>query len=289
MENKNKKGLGRGIEALLPSNFNKENLLSPNEKIVQIELDKLSPNKHQPRTVFDMKALEELASSVKQYGVIQPILVTPLDDGNYSIVAGERRYRASKMAGLKKIPAVVKKRQELEQFEIAIIENIQRENLNPLETAYSIEKLKSQFNFSMTEIAKKMGKALTTVININRLVDLPDNAKSALVENKITEGHARQILALVGDAKSQDYLLKEIISKKWTVRQAEQFVTNLRNGVKDKNKASERSHFKETKETKSLSKRLNTKVTLRRMAHGGKLEITYKDDAELNNIINRIS
>lgn len=289
MENKNKKGLGRGIEALLPSNFNKENILSPNEKIVQIELDKLSPNKHQPRTVFDTKALEELASSVKQYGVIQPILVTPLDDGKYNIVAGERRYRASKMAGLKKIPAIVKKRQELEQFELAIIENIQRENLNPLETAYSIEKLKSQFNFSMNDIAKRMGKALTTVININRLVDLPENAKNALLEKKITEGHARQILALNGDEKSQNFLLNEIVTKKWTVRQAEQFVTNLRMGIKDKKKASERSHFKETSETKQLSKKLNTKVTLRRMAHGGKLEITYKNDSELKEIIQRIN
>ena len=289
MSDQNKKGLGRGFEALLPSNFNKESLLSPNEKILNIELSKLSPNKHQPRTVFDQKALEELASSIKQYGVIQPILVTPLDDGNYTIVAGERRYRASKIAGIKTIPAVVKKRQELEQLEIALIENIQRENLNPMEQALSIERLRQQFNFSLSDISKRMGKAISTVNNLNRLIDLPDSAKEALMKRLIVEGHARQILSLNSDPKMQDFLLNEIIKKKWNVRQAEQFVTSLKSGIKDSKQASDRTQQKETTETKTLYKILNTKVSLRRMAKGGKLEIAYKNDEDLNRILKRIN
>ena len=289
MSDQNKKGLGRGFEALLPSNFNKENILSPNEKIINIELTKLSPNKHQPRTVFDQKALEELASSIKQYGVIQPILVTPVEGGNYTIVAGERRYRASKIAGLKTIPAVIKKRQELEQLEVALIENIQRENLNPLEQAMSIERLRQQFNFSLSDISKRMGKAISTVNNLNRLIDLPEKAKDALMRKLIVEGHARQILSLNDDPQMQDFLLNEIITKKWNVRQAEQFVTSLKSGIKDSVKASERTQQKETKETKALSKALGTKVSLRRMARGGKIEITYKDDADLNRILNKIN
>ena len=289
MSDQNKKGLGRGFESLLPSNFNKESLLSPNEKILNIELSKLSPNKHQPRTVFDQKALEELASSIKQYGVIQPILVTPLDDGNYTIVAGERRYRASKIAGIKTIPAVVKKRQELEQLEIALIENIQRENLNPMEQALSIERLRQQFNFSLSDISKRMGKAISTVNNLNRLIDLPDSAKEALMKRLIVEGHARQILSLNSDPKMQDFLLNEIIKKKWNVRQAEQFVTSLKSGIKDSKQASDRTQQKETTETKTLSKVLNTKVSLRRMAKGGKLEIAYKNDEDLNRILKRIN
>lgn len=289
MSDQNKKGLGKGFEALLPSNFNKENILSPNEKIINIELTKLSPNKHQPRTVFDQKALEELASSIKQYGVIQPILVTPVEGGNYTIVAGERRYRASKIAGLKTIPAVIKKRQELEQLEVALIENIQRENLNPLEQAMSIERLRQQFNFSLSDISKRMGKAISTVNNLNRLIDLPEKAKDALMKKLIVEGHARQILSLNDDPKMQDFLLNEIITKKWNVRQAEQFVTSLKSGIKDSVKASERTQQKETKETKALSKVLGTKVSLRRMARGGKIEITYKDDTDLNRILNKIN
>lgn len=289
MSEQNKKGLGRGFEALLPSNFKKENILSPNEKIINIELSKLSPNKNQPRTHFDKKALEELASSIKQYGVIQPILVTPLENDEYGIVAGERRFRASKIAGLKTIPAVIKKRQELEQLEIALIENIQRENLNPLEQALSIERLKQQFNFSLNEIAKRMGKAVSTVNNLNRLIDLPENAKDALMKKLIVEGHARQILSLNGDRKMQDFLLNEIVSKKWSVRQAEQFVTTLKLGIKDTAQASERTQQRETQETKALSKILDTKVTLRRMANGGKLEITYKNDEDLGRILKRIN
>lgn len=285
MGKQNDRGLGKGFEALLPSNFNKDVLLSPEEKIIKIKLENLSPNPQQPRTIFDDKALSELASSIKQYGVIQPIVVTPdKAPDKYIIIAGERRYRASKIAGLDTIPAVVKKRKELEQLEIALIENVQREDLNPLEQAISIERLRQQFNLSFNDISKKMGKAPSTLNNLARLLELPDSAKDALLKNKIVEGHARQIVALGGDIELQEYLLNEIISKGWNVRQAEQFVTSVKKGNTDAKKAATDT-TKETPQTKALSKRIGAMVTLRRMAHGGKLEITYKDEEDLGRII----
>ena len=283
MESITKRGLGKGFEALLPSDFDKTMLLSNEDRIENIPIDKLEPNPNQPRKHFDDTALLELSSSIKRYGVIQPLLVTP-DKDKYIVIAGERRWRASKKAGLKTVPAVVHKRKELERIEIALIENVQRVDLTPLEQAVTIEKLHLQFNFSYEDIAKRLGKASSTVTNIVRLLKLPEEAKTALSENKITEGHARQILAIVAYPDQQKYLLQSIIKNGWNVRQAEQFVTSLKEGIKESDKASARTST-ETNETKILAKKLSTKVTIKRMAHGGKLEITYKDDQDLNRII----
>ena len=282
-----KRGLGKGFEALLPVDFDKSILLSPEDRIERLPIDNLIPNPDQPRKNFDDQSLSELADSIKQYGVIQPLLVTQ-NQGKYVIIAGERRWRASKKAGLKTVPAVIHKRKELEQIEIALIENVQRVDLTPLEQAVSIEKLHEQFNFTYDDIAKRLGKASSTITNIVRLLKLPARAKEALNNNKITEGHARQILALIGQEEQQEYLLNSIISKSWNVRQAEQYVTSLKTGIKEKDQASARTSA-ETSETKQLSKRLRTKVTLRRMAHGGKLEITYKDDGDLSRIMRLFS
>lgn len=284
MDRPTKRGLGKGFEALLPLDFDKSILLSPEDRIEKIPLDKLKPNPGQPRRHFDEDALNELASSIKRYGVIQPLLVTP-QDGAYVIVAGERRWRAAKVAGLDSVPAVVRKRKELEQIEIALIENVQRVDLTPLEQAISIEKLHAQFNFSYDDIAKRLGKASSTIINVVRLLKLPEKAKEALNTNKMTEGHARQILAIAEYPDQQEYLLHAIIQKNWNVRQSEQFVTSLKTGIKETKKASARTAT-ETKETKMLSKKLNTIVSLKRMAHGGRLEITYKNDDDLTRIIN---
>jgi ParB family chromosome partitioning protein len=284
MDRPTKRGLGKGFEALLPLDFDKSILLSPEDRIEKIPLDKLKPNPGQPRRHFDEVALNELASSIKRYGVIQPLLVTP-QDGAYVIVAGERRWRAAKVAGLDSVPAVVRKRKELEQIEIALIENVQRVDLTPLEQAISIEKLHAQFNFTYDDIAKRLGKASSTIINVVRLLKLPEKAKEALNTNKMTEGHARQILAIAEYPDQQEYLLHAIIRKNWNVRQSEQFVTSLKTGIKETKKASARTAT-ETKETKMLSKKLNTIVSLKRMAHGGRLEITYKNDDDLTRIIN---
>ncbi len=283
MEKPTKRGLGKGFEALLPSDFDKSILLSPQDRIEKIPINKLSPNPSQPRKHFEEAALSELADSIKQYGVLQPLLVTP-QKNLYIIIAGERRWRASKKAGLEFVPAVVHQRKELEQIEIALIENVQRVDLTPLEQAISIEKLHEQFNFTYDDIAKRLGKASSTITNIVRLLKLPKKAKEALTTNKITEGHARQVLALINQPDKQEFLLNAILKNNWNVRQAEQFVTSLKTGIKEDKKASARTES-ETKETKNLSNKLGTKVTLKRMAHGGRLEITYKDDKDLARII----
>lgn len=184
MESITKRGLGKGFEALLPTDFDKSILLSNEDRIENIPIDKLEPNPNQPRKHFDDTALTELSVSIKRYGVIQPLLVTP-DKDKYVVIAGERRWRASKKAGLKTVPAVVHKRKELERIEIALIENVQRVDLTPLEQAITIEKLHVQFNFTYDDIAKRLGKASSTVTNIVRLLKLPQEAKDALSETKL--------------------------------------------------------------------------------------------------------
>lgn len=278
------KGLGRGFEALLSSDFDKNILLDKNETIKNIDIDLLEANPNQPRKHFDQDSLNELSNSIKIYGVIQPIIVTPKSNNKYYIIAGERRYRASKLANLKTVPAIIREQKALEQLEIALIENVQRVDLNPIEQALSIDTLNQQFNLPLPEIAKKLGKAHTTIVNVVRLLKLPDNAKKALIENKISEGHARQILA-VSDPKKQDYLLKSIIKDKWTVRKSEQFVIGLKSGIKEVKEAKKQT-FIENESTKQLSKRLSAPVYIKRMAHGGKLEIKFKDDQDLERIIN---
>jgi ParB family chromosome partitioning protein len=288
MNHTQKRGLGKGFEALLPSNFDKAMLLSPEDRIQNLKLSDIITNTDQPRKHFDQALLEELASSIKKYGVIQPILVTPTDvNGQFLLVAGERRWRASKIAKISTIPAVVHKRKELDQLEIALIENVQRVDLSPLETAISIEKLHHQFNLSYDEIGKSLGKAGSTITNIVRLLNLPENAKQALIANKISEGHARQILALSTEIYQQNYLLNSIMKLGWSVRQAEQFVTGVKSGIKEATKAKTMT-VAETNETKKLTKIFGRPVTLKRMAHGGKLEISYTDDKDLSRIIRLI-
>ncbi|MCL5112908.1 MAG: ParB/RepB/Spo0J family partition protein [Patescibacteria group bacterium] len=280
---KAKIGLGRGFESLIPSDFNKDLLLSQNDVIRNLDIKSLKPNPNQPRKKFDQNSLDELASSIQKYGVIQPILVTPKDKNSYYIVAGERRWRASIIAGLKIIPAIIKHRKELEQLEVAIIENVQRVNLSPMEQSISIAKLKQQFNLTFEEIAQKLGKANTTIINTYRLINLPEMAKKALIDNKITEGHARQILA-IKDPGKQHYLLNSIIKNGWTVRKAEQFVIGLKSSPGEVSKAKAHTNI-ENKKTKLLSKKLSTRVSIRRMAHGGKLEINFFNEDDLDRIL----
>jgi ParB family chromosome partitioning protein len=283
-----KRGLGRGFEALLPTDFNKEALLTPEDRIEKIAVEALQPSPYQPRKHFDEAALSELAASIQRHGVVQPLVVTPSKNGTYTLIAGERRWRASQLAGLAKVPAIIRTSKELEQLEIALIENVQRVDLSPLEQAVSIERLHQQFSLSYEEIAKRLGKATSTVNNHVRLLQLPEAARDALAKGKIFEGHARAILALKGDSKNQTYLLKAIIANEWSVRQAERFVSSLKQGVQESKKAKERVNT-ETPETKKLSKYLHTPVHIRRSAKGGRLEISFKSDDELNRILGLFS
>jgi ParB family chromosome partitioning protein len=217
--------------------------------------------------------------------VVQPLVVTPVKDGKYGLVAGERRWRASRQAGLKTVPAIIRERQELEQLEVALIENVQRVDLSPLEQAVSIERLHEQFNLSYDDIAQRLGKAASTVNNTVRLLRLPEAARDALAAGRISEGHARAILALKGDLPRQTYLLQSIQEHGWSVRQAERFVTSVKAGTQQTKKVHEHVAT-ETPATKKLSKKLGTSVHVRRTARGGKLEIGFQTDAELDRIIN---
>lgn len=287
MSTAKKSGLGRGFDALIPQDFDKSLLLDDNERIQQITLDSLVANPDQPRQHFDETALEQLAASIKQYGIIQPLVVSPKGAGKYAIIAGERRFRAAKLAGLAKVPAVVRTSKELEQLEIAIVENVQRVDLSPLEQAVSIERLHQQFNMTYESIAERLGKAPSTVNNIVRLLQLPEQARAALHEGKISEGHARAILALKDNPEKQLELLNQIVKQDWSVRQAERFVSSIKEGFKD-TPATKQRMASETPATKQLSKRVGAPVHIRRTAKGGKLEIGFKTDEELEKILSQL-
>jgi len=280
------KGLGRGFDVLIPTDFDNAILTDVNERVQKLFIDDIEPNPDQPRRSFDKEALEGLAASIKRHGVLQPIIVSPLNN-KYVLVAGERRWRAAQLAGLKDVPAIVRKREELEQLEVALIENVQREDLAPLEQAVSIERLHQQFNVSYQEIANRLGKALPTVHNIVRLLQLPEDARKALHENQITEGHARTVLSLKEHPEKQKELLRLIMKNHWSVRQAEQFVTSVKQGVGSTKRAA-KAAVNETPATKQLGKALQTKVTVKRTAKGGRLEIHYKSDEELEQLVSRL-
>jgi len=279
-----KSGLGKGFGSLIPQDFDKSLLFDDQERIQKVAVKDLQPNANQPRQHFDKQALEQLAESITNYGVLQPLVVTPEKNGSYGIIAGERRWRASQIAGIDKVPVIVRTSQELEQLEIAIVENVQRVDLSPLEQAVSIERLHQQFNMTYESIAKRLGKATSTVNNIVRLLQLPEKARTALREQKISEGHARAILALKDLPEKQAELLDHITKQDWSVRQAERFVVSVKEGYKDKKATKERMQT-ETPETKQLSKRLGAPVHIRRMAKGGKLEIAFKTDEELEKVL----
>ncbi len=281
--NKNKISLGRGLDSLISSDFDKSLLLKSDEKIEKVPINKIDVNPHQPRQHFDQNEINSLAESIKTYGIIQPLIITPSKE-KYLIVAGERRWRAAKIAGLKEVPCLIRSSKDLERLEIALIENVQRVDLNPLEQATSIQKLHEQFSLSYIEIAKRLGKATPTINNTVRLLNLPKNAKDALFNKKISEGHARAILALKGDKLRQDYLLKAIIEYGWNVRQAERFVISIKSGVDKNKKAKDRSEI-ETPETKFLSELLKTNVYIRRTAKGGKIELEFSSDKELARLV----
>ena len=289
-----KRGLGKGFDSLIPTDVldsDFDTTAAEDEKVSDLRLLKMAdvlPDPDQPRRVFDDDDLASLANSIREHGVLQPIVVVP-HNGKYEIVAGERRYRAAQMAGLDKIPAIVRTLSAQHKLEISIIENVQRQDLNPLETATAFLKLRNQFNLTDKEIGERVGKAPSTVSNIVRLLRLPDAAKQALVEGKIVEGHARQILA-IDDSDIQQHLLDEIIKNKWSVARAEQFVIGYKaNGASGKESVggAKRAVRTETDLTRNLAKRFGFKskaVTQKTTAHGGQIIIKYRNDDDIAKI-----
>jgi ParB family chromosome partitioning protein len=284
MAETSKRGLGRGFESLLAPDFDKVSLLaSQDDRVEQLAITSLQANPYQPRKHFDDKALEELSASIKRYGIVQPLVVMPAKAGRYTLIAGERRWRAAEKAGLAKVPAIIRSSKELEQLELALIENVQRVDLSPLEQAVSIERWHEQFSVSYETIATRLGKAPSTVNNIVRLLQLPEPAREALTRGAISEGHARAILALKGQAEYQEHLLNAIVKLGWSVRQAERYVVSIKEGAAGHKQA--REHVStETPLTRRLSKRLGAPVRVRRTAKGGSLEIGFSSDEELSSL-----
>lgn len=279
-------GLGRGFGALIPQAVDASLLTDDNERVQKLDVHILSPNPEQPRTIFDEGSIAELAASIKQYGILQPLVVTPASDG-YHIIAGERRWRAAKAAGLKTVPALVRTVRQQERLELAILENVQRVDLSPLETAVSVERLHQQFNLTYGDIAKRLGKAETTVHNIVRLLQLPVDAREALASGAISEGHARQILALKGSPEAQAGLLRLVTQNGWSVRQAERYVSSLKAGIKETKAAQERVSG-DTPETERLSQRFGTNVRIHRTAKGGRLEIAFTSEEQLTKLLTEL-
>lgn len=284
-----KKGLGRGFDSLIPTDVLDETFDPTADRdgeiseLRYISVDKIVRNPDQPRRKFDDASLAELATSLSEHGMIQPIVVVTKGE-KYQVVAGERRWRAAQLAKLPKIPALVRTLSSQHKLEIALIENLQREDLNPLETATAYLKLNTQFNLTHEEIAQRAGgKAVSTITNTMRLLRLPEQAKKALVTGDISEGHARQILAL-DTPEAQTKLLKMIILHGWSVRKAEQFVVGYKKGKDDKTSAAVKHTQEDTELTRAISSRIKMPVKHKTTAHGGQIIISYKDDKDLERL-----
>ena len=282
--------LGKGLDSLIPEGLGDEDLdsvfgASSHKKVEMLNLNLIVANADQPRRSFNAQALEDLASSVKEHGIIQPIVVVKMDGGNYQIVAGERRYRAAQLVGLKQIPALVRSLEKQQIIEVALIENVQREDLNPLEAAASFLALKEQFKLKAEDIGKKIGKSPQAIINIMRLMGLPDNAKEALLSNKIKEGHARAVLSLKDYPKEQKVLLDKCVKDGWSVRQAEQFSTRVKLGENTNSKPAKPEYLKVHKDfISSVSTKLNMPIQIKPRAKGGNIVISFSDDDDLKKI-----
>lgn len=271
--------LGRGFDSLIPKDLDASILDDDDIRIQKLLIQDIIPNPDQPRRQFDEAGLNELTDSIKRHGVLQPIIVVRHGSSNqYRIVAGERRWRAAGAAKLTRVPAVVRSLEELEQLELALIENVQRVDLSPLEQALAVLKLQQQFNLSLDDIAKKLGKAPSTVSNMTRLLQLPELARKALSNGKISEGHARAILALRSDSSKQNDLLSCILNNKWTVRQAEEYV------LRHKRVAREGEGHDAAALLSELSLNLDTEVKIKHAAKGGQIIIPFKNSNDLKRI-----
>lgn len=276
-------GLGKGFEGLIPSGFDIKSAASPGEQIRSLLISDISANPDQPRKSFDEASLKELADSIVAHGIIQPLIVTP-DGEKYRLVAGERRLRASKIAGIHKVPVIVRNHKELEELEVSIVENVQRVDLSPIETAVSLVRLRDQFSMSPKDIAKKLGKAETTVSNIIRLLQLPKEALEALQNNDITEGHARALLSLKTDEKSQKQLLNNIITQKLSVRETETQAKLMKKASSDEEYVPKRLKTVFSSLKKTYGKRLR----LQQKKRGGRLSLDYESESELQDILRKL-
>ncbi len=296
------RGLGRGFDSLIPTDLPTDLPVdlpaavkpAAGTAIQEVPLDKVKPNPHQPRTQFDMAELESLAQSIKQHGILHPPVVSARDDGSYELVAGERRIRAAKLAGLKAVPVIIRSFDEQQKLELALLENLQRAELNPVETAVAYHKLMEEFNLTLDQVAARMGKAKSTVANTLRLLTLPSAAREAVAQGTISEAHGRAILA-VADPEKREELLRRITSEGLSVRQAEAYARDTK--VPAGNAAAKPSGSRTAGAGSSqsanyvaedLGEYLGAKVTVQPRAKGGRLIVEYYSEEELRRIVETI-
>ncbi|MCQ4935404.1 ParB/RepB/Spo0J family partition protein [Anaerotignum propionicum] len=278
---------GMGLEALINNkleDFKETGKDMGKSGVWEIEIDMIEPNRKQPRKYFDETALEELAASIKTYGMIQPVVVRKNGD-YYEIIAGERRWRAAKIAGLKKIPAIERKWEDAEAFEAALVENLQREDLNPIEEAESYRRLQDEFGFSQEQISTKVGKSRSAITNSMRLLQLDSRVLNFVIENKLSSGHARTLLSIT-DQERQFELAEHVIEEELSVRATEALVKAELN---QKEKKNDKKEFSENANQKAVEDELktifSTKVRISQMKNKGKIEISYYSQEDLDRLL----
>ena len=292
-----KSGLGKGLDSLIPNKQNSSNVEKKKEKEekqtivktvvkkeeVKLKITEVEPNREQPRKKFDEDGLIELADSIRQYGVLQPLLVQKRD-GYYEIIAGERRWRAAKMAGLKEIPVILKDFTDQEIVEISLIENIQRENLNPIEEALAFKRLLNEFHLKQDEVAERVSKSRTAVTNSIRLLKLDERVQQMLIDDMISTGHARSLLA-VEDHELQYKLAQKVFDEKLSVRDIEKLMKSFSKEEKKKKEENKNQFIYQDLEEK-MKALLGTKVSINHKANNqGKIVIDYYSNEELERIL----
>ena len=290
-----KGGLGKGIDSLIPNKVSATKTEAKNENVkndkviegVLVNINKVEPNREQPRKNFDEDALLELSESIKQFGVLQPLLVQDRK-GYYEIIAGERRWRAAKLAGLKEVPVIIKNLSNQEVVEISLIENIQRENLNPIEEAIAYKRLLTEFNLKQDEVAERVSKSRTAVTNSMRLLKLDERVQQMVIDDMISTGHARALLAI--DDKDEQYnLANRIFDEKLSVRDTEKLVKEIKNPKKTKEKVKTVNDFIYKDLANKMKEVMGTKVSIASKGNGkGKIEIEYYSDEELERMFDMI-
>ena len=292
-----RKGLGKGLDSLIPENKSAKVSSSESKKTEEtaelksgeqmMKINMVEPNRDQPRRNFEEDALLELADSIKQYGVLQPLIVRKRND-YYEIIAGERRWRAAKMAGEKEVPVIIKEYNEQEILEIALIENIQRENLNPIEEAMAFKKLLEEFNLKQDEVAERVSKSRTAVTNSMRLLKLDQRVQQMIIDDMISTGHARALLA-IDDPEQQYVLANKIFDEKLSVRETEKLIKEIKNPKKQKEKKIIENAFIYEDIEDKMKQVLGTKVHVASKGKGkGKIEIEYYSDKELERMFDMI-
>jgi len=277
-------GLGKGLDALIPAGEMKAS--SGGGGITQIAVDLIQRNPRQPREKFDIEELENLAASIREHGVIQPLIVSPGKNGVYILIAGERRLQASRKAGLKTVPVVIRHASDQQLLELALIENVQRADLNAIEEAEAYQHLSKEFNLSHEKIAERVGKNRSTVTNTMRLLEASAAVKQALVDKRITEGHARAMLTL--SAKAQETLLNQVVNLDLSVRQTEALAGKY-SGKKpvSKKKAGKSPNVSDVE--RRISSSLGTRVALKHGKKGGTVTIYYYSDEELDSLLEKLT